>query len=91
MLRLPYEVKDLFREYVRRGHTIMMSTHTLEVAEALCDRIAIIQNGKIRPLAVTAPQCVAEPVFAKAVAVSGCGVEVPDPLVPRLRDHVLGS
>jgi ABC-2 type transport system ATP-binding protein len=41
-------LKDLFREYTRRGHTIMMSTHTLEVAEALCDRIAIIQNGKIR-------------------------------------------
>ena len=41
-------LKDLFREYVRRGHTIMMSTHTLEVAEALCDRIAIIQHGKIR-------------------------------------------
>jgi ABC-2 type transport system ATP-binding protein len=41
-------LKDLFREYVRRGHTIMMSTHTLEVAEAMCDRIAIIQNGKIR-------------------------------------------
>ena len=26
----------------------MMSTHTLEVAETLCDRIAIIQHGKIR-------------------------------------------
>src|SRR5471032_2938552 len=41
-------LKDLFREYVKRGHTIMMSTHTLEVAETLCDRIAIIQQGKIR-------------------------------------------
>ncbi len=41
-------LKELFREYVRRGHTIMMSTHTLEVAEALCDRIAIIQGGAIR-------------------------------------------
>jgi ABC-2 type transport system ATP-binding protein len=41
-------LKDLFREYVNRGNTIMMSTHTLEVAEALCDRIAIIQAGKIR-------------------------------------------
>ncbi len=41
-------LKDLFREYVNRGHTIMMSTHTLEVAESLCDRIAIIQGGKIR-------------------------------------------
>ncbi|HET6681107.1 MAG TPA: ABC transporter ATP-binding protein [Gemmatimonadaceae bacterium] len=41
-------LKDLFREYTRRGHTIMMSTHTLEVAEQLCDRVAIIQNGVIR-------------------------------------------
>jgi ABC-2 type transport system ATP-binding protein len=41
-------LKDLFREYVRRGHTIMMSTHTLEVAQGMCDRIAIIQGGKIR-------------------------------------------
>lgn len=41
-------LKDLFREYTRRGHTIMMSTHTLEVAQSLCDRIAIIQGGKIR-------------------------------------------
>jgi ABC-2 type transport system ATP-binding protein len=41
-------LKDLFREYTRRGHTIMMSTHTLEVAEGMCDRIAIIQRGRIR-------------------------------------------
>ncbi len=41
-------LKDLFREYVRRGHTIMMSTHTLEVAQRLCDRVAIIQRGEIR-------------------------------------------
>src|SRR5579863_10003882 len=41
-------LKDLFREYTRRGHTIMMSTHTLEVAESLCDRIAIVQSGRIR-------------------------------------------
>ena len=40
-------LKDLFREYTRRGHTIMMSTHTLEVAQAMCDRIAIIRRGRI--------------------------------------------
>jgi ABC-2 type transport system ATP-binding protein len=40
-------LRDLFREYSRRGHTIMMSTHTLETAESLCDRIAIIVAGKI--------------------------------------------
>jgi ABC-2 type transport system ATP-binding protein len=41
-------LKTLFREYTRRGHTIMMSTHTLEVAQGMCDRIAIIQRGKIK-------------------------------------------
>lgn len=41
-------LKDVFRGFVGRGGTILMSTHTLEVAEALCDRIAIIQDGGIR-------------------------------------------
>jgi ABC-2 type transport system ATP-binding protein len=41
-------LKELFREYTRRGHTIMMSTHTLQVAESMCDRIAIMQGGRIR-------------------------------------------
>jgi ABC-2 type transport system ATP-binding protein len=40
-------LKDIFREFVDRGGTVLMSTHTLEVAEAMCDRIAIIQAGKI--------------------------------------------
>jgi ABC-2 type transport system ATP-binding protein len=43
-------LKDLFREYTRRGNTIMMSTHSLEVAEGMCDRIGIIQGGRIRAL-----------------------------------------
>ncbi|MGI8510538.1 MAG: ABC transporter ATP-binding protein [Gemmatimonadaceae bacterium] len=43
-------LKELFREYVSRGNTIVMSTHTLEVAETLCDRIGIIQHGTIRAL-----------------------------------------
>ena len=40
-------LKDLFRKYVESGHTIVMSTHTLEVAETLCDRVAIVQHGRI--------------------------------------------
>jgi ABC-2 type transport system ATP-binding protein len=40
-------LKDIFRQFVARGGTVLMSTHTLEVAEAMCDRIAIIQHGKI--------------------------------------------
>jgi ABC-2 type transport system ATP-binding protein len=40
-------LKDLFRAFTARGGTVLMSTHTMEVAEAMCDRIAIIQNGEI--------------------------------------------
>jgi len=40
-------LKDLFRQYVNRGGTVLMSTHTLEVAESMCDRIAIMQTGRI--------------------------------------------
>jgi ABC-2 type transport system ATP-binding protein len=40
-------LKDIFRGFVDRGGTVLMSTHTLEVAEAMCDRIGIIQAGNI--------------------------------------------
>jgi ABC-2 type transport system ATP-binding protein len=40
-------LKDLFREYTRRGHSVMMSTHTLEIAESMCDRIGIMQHGTL--------------------------------------------
>jgi ABC-2 type transport system ATP-binding protein len=40
-------LKDIFRQVVAKGGTVLMSTHTLEVAEAMCDQVAIIQHGKI--------------------------------------------
>ena len=40
-------LKDLFRQFVDRGGTVMMSTHTLEVAEVMCDRVAIVYRGRI--------------------------------------------
>jgi len=40
-------LKDIFRQFVERGGTVLMSTHTLEVAEAMCDQIVILQHGKI--------------------------------------------
>jgi ABC-2 type transport system ATP-binding protein len=40
-------LKDIFRQFVAKGGTVLMSTHTLEVAEAMCDQIAIMQHGKI--------------------------------------------
>ena len=40
-------MKTLLKDLVDGGTTVFLSTHTLEVAEALCTRIAIIQQGRI--------------------------------------------
>ena len=40
-------IKDVFRRMSERGVAILMSTHTLEVAQEMCDRISIILKGRI--------------------------------------------
>jgi ABC-2 type transport system ATP-binding protein len=40
-------VKTVFKNLTHAGVTIFLSTHVLEIAEELCDRIAIIQEGKV--------------------------------------------
>jgi ABC-2 type transport system ATP-binding protein len=47
-------IKDLLRAFVERGGTVFLSTHTLEVAESLCDRIAILSGGRIAALGTMA-------------------------------------
>ena len=42
------QIKDLFKELsAKQGVTVFMSTHTLGIAEELCDRVGIINNGKL--------------------------------------------
>jgi ABC-2 type transport system ATP-binding protein len=40
-------VKDLFRELAAKGVTFFISTHTLSIAQELCDHIGIIQKGRL--------------------------------------------
>jgi ABC-2 type transport system ATP-binding protein len=40
-------MKDILLEQVRRGATIFLTSHVLEVVERLCDRLAIINKGKL--------------------------------------------
>ncbi|MEK6700225.1 MAG: ABC transporter ATP-binding protein [Nitrospirota bacterium] len=40
-------VKDLFKDLAAKGVTIFMSTHTLEIVENMCNRVAIINHGEI--------------------------------------------
>src|SRR5256885_15185087 len=40
-------MKDILMDQVRRGATIFLTSHVLEVVERLCERVAIIHDGKI--------------------------------------------
>ena len=42
-----YELKNMMREHAAEGNCVFFSTHVLEVAEQLCDRIIIIRTGEI--------------------------------------------
>lgn len=42
-----HQLKEIMREHCDAGKTVFFSTHVLDVAEKLCDRIAIINKGKI--------------------------------------------
>jgi ABC-2 type transport system ATP-binding protein len=39
--------KELLRRHCDEGHTVFFSTHVLEVAERLCDRVGIIKTGRL--------------------------------------------
>ena len=40
-------IKDILREVSERGTAVFMSTHILEIAERMCDRVAIISGGQV--------------------------------------------
>lgn len=42
-----YELKQLMREHADQGKTVFFSTHVLEVAEKICDRVGIIKQGNM--------------------------------------------
>ena len=42
-----YDLKEMMREHAKAGKAVFFSTHVLEVAEKLCDRVGIINKGKL--------------------------------------------
>jgi ABC-2 type transport system ATP-binding protein len=42
-----YILKEMMKEHASKGNAVFFSTHVLEVAERLCDRIGIINKGKL--------------------------------------------
>lgn len=41
------EIRELVKDLAKDGKTILMSSHIISDVEALCDRVAVIQNGKL--------------------------------------------
>ena len=45
--RAAFELKEMMKEHAASGRTVLFSTHVLEVAEKLCDKVVIINRGHI--------------------------------------------
>ena len=42
-----YDLKEMMKSHSKKGNTVFFSTHVLEVAEKICDRIGIVNQGKL--------------------------------------------
>lgn len=86
-INLRLSLWEFIREFKQKGHTIILTTHYLEEAEALCDEIALLDHGKIIaqgntrdiigkiPTAITVSVCIddAATLPPHIVADSSCG------------------
>jgi len=45
--RSSFQLKEMMRQHAQAGNSVLFSTHMLEVAEKLCDKIALINRGQI--------------------------------------------
>lgn len=74
------QIKDILIELRSRGKTVFISTHVMDVAEKVCDRVGIIHQGQLKALGTVEALCRSyrvegglEPLFLKIV--TGKGVE----------------
>jgi ABC-2 type transport system ATP-binding protein len=67
-----HEVRQLIQELADEGKTIFFSTHIISDAEALCDRVAVVNKGQLRGVGVVA-ELVAETVHRYELIWQGAG------------------
>lgn len=48
--RAAHEIQDKLAEYARRGNTVLLSTHLLDMAEKICTLVGIIDHGQVRAI-----------------------------------------
>lgn len=69
-----YELKKMMREHADAGNSVLFSTHVLEVAEKLCDKVIIINHGKslfygtLEELTTRYPEMDLEKIFLEMTA-----------------------
>ena len=76
------DLRDRVRELKRAGRTVVLTTHYMEEADQLCDRVAIIDHGRI--VALDAPAALKRTIRAEEVVRLEVGVDGDDA-------HLVGS
>lgn len=71
---------DFTKELHQQGHTIILTTHYLEEAEALCDKVAIMQKGQVKAIDDTQELLSKHPYRYLRVKVSNPQAELIEPL-----------
>ena len=76
-----HEIHGLIQEWKDARRTILLTTHYIEEAERLCDRVAIVDEGRI--IALGTPREIQTSTFGKSVIEIGCekplaGCELPE-------------
>jgi len=74
------QIKDILIDLRDRGKTVFLSTHVMDVAEKICDRVGIIHQGQLKALGTVDELCSSfnvkgglEQLFLKIVAGKGGG------------------
>ncbi len=74
------QIKDILLDLHHREKTVFLSTHVMDVAEKICDRVGIIHQGQLKALGTVDELCRAfavdgglEPLFLKITAGKGAG------------------
>lgn len=74
------QIKDILIDLRNRGKTVFLSTHVMDVAEKICDRVGIIHQGQLKALGTVDELCRSfnvegglEPLFLKIAAGKGIG------------------
>jgi ABC-2 type transport system ATP-binding protein len=79
---------DILGELNREGQTILLTTHYMEEADTLCDRVAIMDHGRI--LALDTPEQLKRSVGADTIVTVKAGGDA-DALAARLSQEIAGA